>query len=112
MLAGLELALALSDGSLSIQSDSQLVVGQVNAEFESKDPQMAKYASLVKQKLNTLSAWKLEHVPRDRNERIDALAVVAASLPIKETVFLPIYYQSGSSTLHAQVSQIEEAPLT
>ena len=112
MLAGLELALALSDGSLSIQSDSQLVVGQVNAEFESKDPQMAKYASLVKHKLNTLSAWKLEHVPRDCNERVDALAVVAASLPIKETVFLPIYYQSGSSTLHAQVSQIEEAPPT
>ena len=71
---------------------------------------MAKYASLVKQKLNTLSSWKLEHVPWDCNERADALAVVAASLPIKETVFLPIYYQPGSSILHAQVSQIEEIP--
>ena len=71
---------------------------------------MAKYASLVKQKLNTLSAWKLEHVPRDCNERADALAAVATSLPIRETVFLPIYYQSDSSILHAQVSQIEEVP--
>ena len=71
---------------------------------------MAKYASLVKQKLNTLSAWKLEHVPQDCNERVDALVAVAASLPIKETVFLPIYYRPDSLILHAQVSQIEEVP--
>ena len=71
---------------------------------------MAKYASLVKQRLSTLSAWKLEHVPRDSNERADALAAVAASLPIKETIYLPIYYQPGSSILHTQVSQIQEAP--
>ena len=71
---------------------------------------MAKYASLVKQKLSTLSTWKLEHVPRDSNERADALAAVAASLPIKETIYLPIYYQPGSSILPAKVSQIEEVP--
>ena len=104
MIAGLELALAMGADSLSVQSDSQLVVGQVKAKFKSRDPRMAKYASLVKKKLNTLSAWKLEHVPRDYNKRIDALAVVVASLPIRETIFLPIYYQMDSSILHAQVS--------
>ena len=71
---------------------------------------MAKYASLVKQKLRTLLTWKLEHVPRDSNERAHALASVAASLPIKEIIYLPIYYQPGSSILPAQVSQIEEVP--
>ena len=29
---------------------------------------------------------------------------------MKETVFLPIYYQPGSSILRSQVSQVEEAP--
>ena len=110
MIAGLELALALGADNLSIQSDSQLVVRQVNAEFESRDPRITKYVSLVKQKLNTLSTWKLEHVPRDCNERADALAVVAASFPITETVFLPIYYQPDSSILGAQINQIEEVP--
>ena len=104
MITGLELALAVGADSLSIRSDSRLVVGQVNVEFVSKDPRMAKYASLVKHKLSTLSAWKLEHVPKDSNERADALAVVAAFLPIKETIYLPIYYQPGSSILRAQVS--------
>ena len=110
MIVGLELALAMGADSLSVQSDSQLVVGQVNAEFESRDPRMAKYASLVKQKLDTLSAWKLEHAPRDCNERVDALAIVVASLSIREIIFLPIYYQPDSSILRAQVSQIEEVP--
>ena len=55
-------------------------------------------------------AWKLEHVPKDYNERADALADVAASLPITETVFLPIYYQTDSSILRAQVNQVEEVP--
>ena len=55
MIAGLELALIVGADSLSIRSDSQLVVGQVNVEFESKDPRIAKYASLVKQKLSALS---------------------------------------------------------
>ena len=72
MIVGLVLALAMGADGLSIQSDSQLVVGQVNVEFESKDPRMTKYVSLVKQKLNTLSTWKLKHVPRDCNERVDA----------------------------------------
>ena len=112
MIAGLELALAVGADSLSIRSDSQLVIGQVNAEFESRDPRMAKYASQVKQKLSTLSTWKLEHVPKDSNERADALSVVAASLLIKETIYLPIYYQPGSSILPAQVSQIKEVPLS
>ena len=110
MIAGLKLALTMGADSLSVQRDSQLVEGQVNAEFESRDPRMAKYASLVKHKLKTLSAWKLEHVPRDDNEKADALASVDASLPIREIVFLPIYYQSESSILHAQVNQIEEVP--
>ena len=112
MIAGLELALAVGADSLLIRSDSHLVVGQVNAEFESREPRMEKYASIVKQKLSTLSAWKLEHVPRDCNERADALATVAASLPINETIYLPIYNQPSSSILHTQVSQIEEVPLS
>ena len=63
MIAGLELALAMGADSLSIQSDSQLVVRQVNAELESKDPRMTKYASLVKQKLKSSRPGNLNMSP-------------------------------------------------
>ena len=54
-------------------------------------------------------AWKLEHILRDSNEKADALAAVAASLPIKETVFLLVYFQLTSSITTNQVSKIDEA---
>ena len=93
LLFGIELATAVSADKLLIQSDSQLVVGKVNEEFKSRDPRMEKYVSWVKQRLGSYSIWKLEHVPRDCNDKADALAAMAVSLPIAETIFLHIYYQ-------------------
>ena len=69
---------------------------------------MAKYVSLVKQRLSSFSVWKLEHIPRDCNEKTEALAATVASLSMTETVFLPIYYQSDSLIITTQVSQVDE----
>ena len=92
-----------------IQSDSHLVVGQLNGEYEMRDQCMTKYVCLVKLRLESFMTWKLEHIPRDSNEKEDALAAVAASLPTKETVLLPIYYQPESLIATNQVNEIEEA---
>ena len=70
---------------------------------------MAKYVTLVKQCMAGFSTWKLEPVPRDSNERADALVVVAASLPIAETIFMPIYYQPDSLIATIRVSQVCKA---
>ena len=55
IIAGIELALVVGVDGLLIHNDSQLIVGQIKAEFESREPRMAKYASLAKQKLSTLA---------------------------------------------------------
>ena len=98
----------MSADKLLIRSDSQLVVGQVNKEYESQDPRMEKYVSMVKKRLGSFLTWMLEHIPKVCNEKADALAAVAASLLMMETVFLSIYYQSDSSIITAQVSQVDE----
>ena len=82
ILARIEIAATVSVDKLLIRSDSQLMVGQVNEEYESRDPRMAKYVSLVKQRLGILEAWKLEHIPRGCNEKADLLAAIVASLPM------------------------------
>ena len=69
---------------------------------------MAKYVSLVKQRLGSLEAWKLEHIPRDCNEKADTLAAITASLSMTEKLFMPIYYQSDSSIITTRVSQVDE----
>ena len=75
---------------------------------------MVKYVSLVKQRLESFTTWKLEHILRDSNEKADALAAdalaaVAASLPIQETIFLPVYLQLASLITANQVNKINEA---
>ena len=69
---------------------------------------MTKYVCLVKLQLESFMAWKLEHIQRGSNEKEDALAVVAASLPTKETVLFPVYYQP-KSLIASPVKEIEEA---
>ena len=70
---------------------------------------MAKYVRLVKLQLESFAAWKLEHISRGSNEKEDALVSVVASLPTKETVLLPVYYQPESSIVANRVNEIEEA---
>ena len=69
---------------------------------------MAKYVSLINLRLGNFAAWRLEHVPRSSNEKADSLATVAASLPIKETVLLPIYYQPEPSITTNRVNEVDE----
>ena len=70
---------------------------------------MAKYLCLVKLRLERFAAWKLEHIPRGSNEKADALVAVVASLPTKEILLLPTYYQPESSIVSNRVNKIEEA---
>ena len=53
---------------------------------------MAKYVSLINLRLGSFEAWLLEHVLRSSNEKADALATIATSQPIKETMLLQVYY--------------------
>ena len=73
---------------------------------------MEKYVSRVKQRLSSFPTWKLEHIPRNSNEKADALASVAASLQITEHILLPIYYQSASSIASPQINQVDKDPLS
>ena len=109
IIAGIDLAIFISSEKIIIRSDSQLVIGQVNGEYETRDQRMTKYVSLVNLRLGNLVAWQLEYVSRDSNEKADALVVVVASLPIKENVLLSVYYQPKSSITTNQVNKIDEA---
>ena len=71
-------------------------------------PRMVKYVSRVKQRLSSFPVWKFEHIPKDSNEKANALASMAASPPITETIFLPIYYQPVSSIASPQVNQVDK----
>ena len=109
ILVGINLTISVSLEKIIIQSESQLVVKQVNGEYETQDQRMAKYVCLVKLIVESFAVWKLKNISRGSNEKADALAVVAISLPTKETILFPVYYQPESSITSYRVSDIEEA---
>ncbi|RVW15555.1 hypothetical protein CK203_077735 [Vitis vinifera] len=97
ILSGLDLVLALSVSRLRVYSDSQLVVRHVQKEYEAKDERMARYLAKVRNTLQQFFEWTVEKIKRAENGRVDALAGIAASLPIKEAILLPIHVQTNPS---------------
>ena len=109
ILFGLDLALALSVSKLRVYGDSQLVVRHVQEEYGAKDERMVRYLTKVRDTLQRLDEWTIEKILRADNIRADALARIAASLPIKEAILLPIHVQTDPSITEASTcNAIEE----
>ena len=69
-----------------------------------RDQHMVRYESLVKRRIGSFAVLKLDHIQRDSNEKANGLAVVVASISIRETKFFLVYYQPTSSITTDQVS--------
>lgn len=69
----------------------QLVDGQIQEEYKAKDEHMARYLSKVQTSFDKLNKWLIKRISRSENPQADALVGLAATLPIKEAVSLPVY---------------------
>lgn len=58
---------------------------------------MTQYLTKVRNTLNQLEEWVIKRIPRIENVQVDALARVAATLPVKEAILLPVNLQTTSS---------------
>ena len=57
ILVGLNLALALTATKVEGRSDSQLVVGQIQREYEARDECMARYLAPVDAQMKKVEGW-------------------------------------------------------
>ena len=64
ILAGLRLAQELEITKLICKSDSRLVIGQLNDEYEVRESFLQRYYHLVKQSISTFSEISMQHVRR------------------------------------------------
>ncbi|XP_077225213.1 uncharacterized protein LOC143858445 [Tasmannia lanceolata] len=78
LLARLSLAAELGTRKLKIYNDSQLVVEQVNGEYEAKELRMKRYLQKVREKLKGMGEVEILQVPRGMNNRVDALSKMAS----------------------------------
>ncbi|KAL5566044.1 hypothetical protein UlMin_029208 [Ulmus minor] len=90
LLSGLRLAKEVSARHLTIYSDSQLVVSQVNSEFQAKGEKMASYLEKAKEAMNQFDTVTIIQVPRAENTNADALARLATGLEERLLKTVPI----------------------
>ena len=112
LLEGIAMVQRMGGKSIKLFSDSRLVVGQVNGEFEAKDERMRGYLSQVKTMQSKFESFNLLHVPRSGNAYADSLAMLATSsaqnLP---RVILVEDLRKPSGTLDmVQINQVRAGP--
>ncbi|KAK3026499.1 hypothetical protein RJ639_041796 [Escallonia herrerae] len=109
LLAGIRLAHALKVDSLSVHSDSQLVVNHVLGDYEARDERMAQYLNLVKTSAVKFQNFTIRQIPRDQNTQADTLSRLASA---EETdVRRPIYLEflkDRSISSQTEVETIEQ----
>ncbi|KAJ4720741.1 Retrovirus-related Pol polyprotein from transposon opus [Melia azedarach] len=78
LIAGLKMAKSLGAEWLEINSDSQLIVHQVNDEYQAKEDNMIAYLKKAKDLVGQFKQVKLQQIPREKNFQADMLSRLAS----------------------------------
>jgi ribonuclease HI len=74
LIMGLEALLKLGKKRIRIQSDSQLLVRQLNGEYRVKDEKLKPLFQKAIALLRQFESYRIVHVPREENKLADRLA--------------------------------------
>jgi ribonuclease HI len=92
-------AKALDAKIVLAKTDSQVVAGQVEKEYMTREPKLIKYLATVRALERRFQGFTLKYIPRAENSEADELAKAAANnLPTLEGTFYQI--------LQAQATQV------
>ncbi|XP_056847422.1 uncharacterized protein LOC130498094 [Raphanus sativus] len=80
LIAGLTLAKQMGVEDIQVFSDSQLIISQVQGDYQAKDLSMVRYLSVAKRLLDRFRHCKLTQIPREHNSKADALANLGSAL--------------------------------
>ncbi|KAK4409495.1 Ribonuclease HI [Sesamum angolense] len=96
LLAGGRLTQAAGAKYLRAYSDSQLVVNQVNGDYEAKGEKMIQQLNLIRTLCQKFEIFELQRVPRSNNEKADQLAKLASSLTTVQNRMITLLTQERS----------------
>ncbi|XP_062170548.1 uncharacterized protein LOC133876286 [Alnus glutinosa] len=78
VIAGLALSREMGATNVEIRSDSQVVVGQVQGQFEAQEDRMARYLEQVRRFQSYFERVFITKIPRDENIRADEFSKIAS----------------------------------
>jgi ribonuclease HI len=89
LILGLNKAKALGAKIVLAKIDSQVVVGQVEKEYVTREPELAKYLAIVRALERRFQGFTLKYIPRAENIEADELVKAAATNTLSRRNFLP-----------------------
>ena len=110
VLMGLDLAEAVESSLVVIYSNSQVIVGHVNGDYETKGEKMKKYLSMVKSRVYQNFLVKFVQIPKEENEQVDCLAKAATAehIAINNQVLFFVQYSPANDKMDIQVIPKED----
>jgi len=79
LITGRNLVAEMGAENLKAKSDSQLITSQISREFQTKDPQLCKYLSKVRNLAEKFKFFEAIYIPKEQNSRADLLAKLAST---------------------------------
>ncbi|XP_027368832.1 uncharacterized protein LOC113874822 [Abrus precatorius] len=102
LLAGLEILLNFGARNVIIRGDSELVIKQLTKEYKCLSKNLVEYWVKVNKLLQKFEEVILEHIPRDKNQEANELALIASKYRISSenlTKLTEIREKLGSTNL-------------
>ncbi|KAK0573154.1 hypothetical protein LWI29_003713 [Acer saccharum] len=108
LLASLRVCIALGANELEIYNDSQVVVNQVLDEYQAREEHMIAYLDIAKRLLKKFKTYKIFQIPREENEKADALSKLASATMSIRSKAIPVAYLTKPSTAESEEVMIAE----
>ena len=75
LITGLTLAHQMGAENIQVFGDSELIINQVQGEYQAKDDSMIQYLAVAQRLIKNFKSCKLTQIPREQNSQADALAI-------------------------------------
>ena len=81
---GIKISLEWRVTELNIYGDSQLVINQVNNDYQTKDDKLIPYKKLIDALRNYFTFVTFQQIPRVENKVVDAMVTLSSILQLQE----------------------------
>ncbi|XP_062088902.1 uncharacterized protein LOC133795468 [Humulus lupulus] len=92
LIAVLGLAISMGIDSIIVYSDSQLVVNQMQGDYQVRDSKLIAYMTKAKEIQLSFKRCDIKQIPRDQNVQADALANLGSSIEATEEKKIMLVY--------------------
>ncbi|KAL0455839.1 UNVERIFIED_CONTAM: hypothetical protein Slati_0923100 [Sesamum latifolium] len=106
LILGLQLALEAEARELNVCTDSQLVAMQVEGAYETRERTMTQYLTKVREQMTHFDKCTVQQIPRNENERADALSKYGAMIVGVKSRKVTIMIKEHSAIEEAEEVQV------